>query len=182
MSDIYEIKPTWQSRFTLEQKELFCTHYGIEDDAQVDWKKNSDDTFSLEHTYRMHIRDNPLNFKRMFPGVSAEIGEAVPTSQGLEIVNTQRRILDELTELRSLIGRTGRDDTRPGLPSKEIYESDGVARAAMPEWMLAHIRKVCVYDDMCTDMLQGMLDGGWVILAICPQPGQRRPDYILGRF
>lgn len=25
------------------------------------------------------------------------------------------------------------------------------------------------------------LDAGWRILAVCPQPDQRRPDYILGR-
>ncbi len=181
MSDIYEIKLTWQTSFTAEQKELFCAHYG-RGNEKGDWKQGDDGMFQAEETYRMNVRDNPLNFKRMFPDVLVEIGEPVPTTQGIEIINAMRVIRDELTELRSLAGRTTRASTRPGLPNNEIYESDGVARAAMPEWMLAHIRKVCVYDDMCTDMLQGMLDDGWVILAICPQPGQRRPDYILGRF
>lgn len=39
--------------------------------------------------------------------------------------------------------------------------------------------RVCV--DMCTNSLQSELDDGWRIVAVCPQPDQRRPDYILGR-
>jgi hypothetical protein len=39
--------------------------------------------------------------------------------------------------------------------------------------------RVCV--DMCTNALQAELDDGWRIVAVCPQPDQRRPDYILGR-
>lgn len=35
--------------------------------------------------------------------------------------------------------------------------------------------------DACTDTLQSELNLGWRILAICVQPDQRRPDYILGR-
>ena len=181
MSDIYEIKLTFYSVFTPEQKELFRTHYG-KGNEEDDWKESDDGTFRPDNYYRMAVRDNPLVFKEMFPSVVVEIGEPVPTTQGIEIVNTMRTIRDELAELRSLANRTGRDSTRPGLPAKEIYESDGVTRAAMPEWMLVHIRTVRVHNDMCTDMLQGELDDGWMILAICPQPGQRRPDYIVGRF
>lgn len=35
--------------------------------------------------------------------------------------------------------------------------------------------------DCCTDRLQSLLAEGWRILAVCVQPDQRRPDYILGR-
>lgn len=37
-------------------------------------------------------------------------------------------------------------------------------------------------EDICTDELQSALNSGWRIIAACPQPDQRRPDYILGRF
>lgn len=37
-------------------------------------------------------------------------------------------------------------------------------------------------EDACTDQLQGALNSGWRIISACPQPDQRRPDYILGRF
>jgi hypothetical protein len=35
--------------------------------------------------------------------------------------------------------------------------------------------------DICTDALNDMLKDGWRIVAVCPQPDQRRPDYVLGR-
>lgn len=37
-------------------------------------------------------------------------------------------------------------------------------------------------EDVCTDQLQGYLDDGWRIIAVCPQPDSRRPDYILGIY
>lgn len=46
---------------------------------------------------------------------------------------------------------------------------------------LLNVRYVTYIVDSCTDDLQGYLDEGWRILAVCPQPDSRRPDYILGR-
>jgi hypothetical protein len=46
---------------------------------------------------------------------------------------------------------------------------------------LMRVDETKVLEDCCTEDLQGWLDDGWRILAICPQPDQRRPDYILGR-
>ena len=43
------------------------------------------------------------------------------------------------------------------------------------------INEVCVVKDVCTHALQDNLNEGWRILAVCVQPDQRRPDYILGR-
>lgn len=37
-------------------------------------------------------------------------------------------------------------------------------------------------EDTCTDQLQNELNDGWRIIAVCVQPDQRRPDYVLGRF
>lgn len=37
-------------------------------------------------------------------------------------------------------------------------------------------------EDVCTDALQTELNNGWRIIAVCIQPDQRRPDYILGRY
>lgn len=37
-------------------------------------------------------------------------------------------------------------------------------------------------EDCCTDELQSELNNGWRIIAVCVQPDQRRPDYILGRY
>lgn len=51
-----------------------------------------------------------------------------------------------------------------------------------PSTGVLNIRHVEVFEDCCTDFLQRQLDKGWVILAIQPQPNQRRPDYALGRY
>lgn len=46
---------------------------------------------------------------------------------------------------------------------------------------LLSVKYVTYEEDCCTDVVQGYLDDGWRILAVCPQPDKRRPDYIFGR-
>lgn len=52
----------------------------------------------------------------------------------------------------------------------------------MPGNMLATYNQVQLLEDSCTDVLQTALSAGWRIIAVCPQPDSRRPDYIMGRF
>lgn len=52
----------------------------------------------------------------------------------------------------------------------------------MPGNMLATYNQVQLLEDSCTDVLQSALSAGWRIIAVCPQPDSRRPDYIMGRF
>lgn len=52
----------------------------------------------------------------------------------------------------------------------------------IPGQALTVYNEVCNLDDSCTDALQSYLEKGWRIIAACPQPDQRRPDYILGRY
>jgi len=51
----------------------------------------------------------------------------------------------------------------------------------LPGLGLLTIDEVMNLDDFCTDDLNDYLEKGWRIVACCPQPDQRRPDYILGR-
>ncbi|GBG55172.1 hypothetical protein SPFL3102_03566 [Sporomusaceae bacterium FL31] len=51
----------------------------------------------------------------------------------------------------------------------------------VPGFGLLAINEVTWEEDCCTERLQSKIDQGWRILAICPQPDQRRPDYVLGR-
>ena len=48
--------------------------------------------------------------------------------------------------------------------------------------MLQSVDSVQLLADACTNDLQGHLNNGWRILAICVQPDQRRPDYVLGKI
>lgn len=52
---------------------------------------------------------------------------------------------------------------------------------AQPGLALSSVAETMLLQDACTDSLQRHLGEGWRILAIQPQPDQRRPDYILGR-
>ena len=45
---------------------------------------------------------------------------------------------------------------------------------------LSKVNQTKLLEDACTDMLQSALSDGWRIISVCPQPNQRRPDYILG--
>lgn len=166
MSDVYKIRLDYRSKMTAAQWEVFCLLYSVE------CKTETDDAGMVRPEFSHTIEDDPLAFKRQFPNCTVEIGEAVPTTQGLEIVNALRRIEQRMDQVPA----------EAGLPAKPVYETDGITRAAMPEWFIAHIRTVEVRVDYCTTALQQDLDEGWHILAICPQSGQRRPDYILGRF
>jgi hypothetical protein len=46
---------------------------------------------------------------------------------------------------------------------------------------LHKVEHVIHLPDGCTNDLENHLKAGWRILAVCPQYGQRRPDYILGK-
>lgn len=46
---------------------------------------------------------------------------------------------------------------------------------------LMSVNQVGFGEDMCTEEVQGILNKGWRILAVCVMP-QRRPDYIFGRY
>jgi hypothetical protein len=50
-----------------------------------------------------------------------------------------------------------------------------------PSNNLLSINQTLLLEDACTDHLQSHIADGWRILAIQPQPNQRRPDYVLGR-
>lgn len=112
--------------------------------------------------------------------------------------------LDKLPQLSSALGPNGRiviagtsDEVQPlyeihkqvlGLASKldealakpENYVNNKVD-VHVPGNSLVSIDEAKVLYDLCTDELNDWLSEGWRILAICPQPNQRRPDYVLGR-
>lgn len=52
----------------------------------------------------------------------------------------------------------------------------------MPGQALSTYNEVQLLENLCSDELQRSLDDGWRIIAACPQPDARRPDYVLGRY
>lgn len=61
-----------------------------------------------------------------------------------------------------------------------VVEFNQKCNVHVPNLGLLNINRLAYYEDACTERLQDKLVQGWRILAICPQPDQRRPDYILG--
>lgn len=45
---------------------------------------------------------------------------------------------------------------------------------------LMSINRIKIMENCCSDELQKTLNEGYRILSVCPQPDQRRPDYVLG--
>lgn len=58
---------------------------------------------------------------------------------------------------------------------------NGKVDVHVPGFALMAISEVKVFEDFCTEALQDKLAEGWRIVAVCPQPDRRRPDYVLGR-
>lgn len=84
-----------------------------------------------------------------------------------------REIVERLERLEAKITLSGR-------PDQDAYFNARV-NVHVPNAALFAVDEVEVREDECTDELRRFLEDGWRILAICPQPDQRRPDYILGR-
>lgn len=94
----------------------------------------------------------------------------------LQKINVQVDITKQLIELAEK-------------PIKLIQESNSgdvnyntKCEVHMPNMAMSMYNEMLLLEDACTDVLQGSLNSGWRIIAACPQPDQRRPDYILGRF
>ncbi len=63
--------------------------------------------------------------------------------------------------------------------TKEVLKT--VNQIVFPGFELLQYGYIEVLDDACTDAIQRKLDDGFRIIAILPQPQQRRPDYVLVR-
>lgn len=106
-----------------------------------------------------------------------------PDLQGVrfEVVGTAcephlfESMIDRLEAIEAKIGRYtyGGPQETPQLNKRVEVHVPGLGLLLMTE--------VRLEEDCCTDHLSTLLDEGWRIIAVCPQPDQRRPDYILGR-
>jgi hypothetical protein len=80
-----------------------------------------------------------------------------------------------------VVNRIRSVNTYSAVKSSDIPQLNTQIHVATPGDTLAKYDQVQVMTDCCTESLQEELSNGWRILAICPQPDQRRPDYILGK-
>lgn len=67
-----------------------------------------------------------------------------------------------------------------GIGSNSRSLPDVIYQISVPNVGLMQVQLVEVLEDCCTNELQGWLDKGWRILAVCPPNDTRRPTYIVG--
>jgi len=66
------------------------------------------------------------------------------------------------------------------MESKEVREFvKTVNQIVFPGYELIQFNMVKNLNECCTNEVQSYLDDGWRIIAVMPQPNQRRPDYII---
>lgn len=105
------------------------------------------------------------------------------TSQvGLEIVRHIPITVPNSFESYKLLEKTISDLTeRLDTFANNNFSFNQKCDVHVPNLGLLQIQTVTYEVDCCTEHLQEMLEQGWRIIAACPQPDQRRPDYILGK-
>lgn len=97
---------------------------------------------------------------------------------GWEVVEkTDRPLIEALTSLAAKVDALY--SRGPITHSEQLYNDK--CNVHVPGLGLLLIDEVEVHESMCTEELQVQLNDGWRIIACCPQPDKRRPDYVLGR-
>jgi hypothetical protein len=136
-------------------------------------KKNSDYKLVIPaDMYQISDSNNFLvdleKFTKEFPNLEITI-KGVPKSISADYSN----LLESMNEVASKIEEAkNRFD--------KVVEYNQKCEVHVPGLGLLNINRVAYATDYCTVELQSLLHQGWRILAICSQPDQRRPDYILG--
>lgn len=118
------------------------------------------------HMYTGHLEDV---IKSLPKGFTASVQGDAPLSMHAAVLAELRHINAKLVAIDAPF------DRYPQQYSRDLG-------AHVPSEALLRVRETMVLDNCCTEVLDGKLEEGWRLLAVCPQPDQRRPDYVIGRF
>jgi hypothetical protein len=125
----------------------------------------------------------------------AEKEKAIEDGRTMEAVYNARTIIAHIDLIQHLVGVDFKILRRVVNKSTEAAMSPLAIREGMAPHFnercnvsipasnagLMSVNRVDVAYDVCTDQLRRHLEEGWSIIAVCVQPDQRRPDYVLGR-
>lgn len=149
--------------YPLEKQKEFCDYIGEPyNDSDIKREENEEGVVvkeyldvSLYNNYLVDLREFAEKYSMPFAVV--------------QLKNTpERALIESVQELNRKIDKTQ-------------FHVNQRCNVHVSNLGLLKIKKVIVEEDLCTHRLQDLLDEGWKILAICIQPDQRRPDYVLGR-
>lgn len=108
------------------------------------------------------------NFTTRYPSLEFTI-KGIPKSIGQDNTNLleeMQRVADKIEDAKNRFDK--------------VVEFNQSCNVHVPNLGLLNINRLAFATDICTEELQQILLKGWRIIAVCPQPDQRRPDYILG--
>ena len=135
------------------------------DDAKEFYEETDDPKVVAMRSWNRHIADLE-KVKKIAPEVNITVGKIF--KQHSDFTAMAERF-DQLAERME------------NLPFNQEQDFNQKVNVHVPNLGLMNVSEVEICEDFCTHALQDKLDNGWRILAICPQPDQRRPDYVLGR-
>lgn len=151
------------------QEELDGLNAAIRSEKKYSFKENPEERAKGYLNYNQPVLLDVLAAKRALGSRHEIVVTGIPSES-----EAWTGILMKLERLETLVSK---------LSVAEVQEQAFNARVNVhvPGLGLLLLNEVTVQYDLCTDKLQRELDAGWRILAVCPQPDQRRPDYVLGR-
>jgi hypothetical protein len=139
------------------------------EDAEYEWMRGT--VMGYLHTLDL----DGVRKEKVLRGVKLEVQFDDEAAGVLASIHDRLRRMEE-----KLLGYSCTvDNEEPSEVRGQQYNSK--VEVHVPGLGLLAIDEVRVETDCCTDRLQDCLADGWHILAACPQPDQRRPDYVLGR-
>jgi hypothetical protein len=157
-------KPVKYEQLSKRHKDTNSTSFWSEDD------KNHPDASILYDEYYIGSNTNIVPLNRLIDlGLPIKFSITATIKEAPEY-NIEETLIHKLMSLESKLSHFDH--------GAEFNQKVGVH---ISDLGLLAVREVTWLEDSCTQALQDYLDEGWRILAVCPQPDSRRPDYILGR-
>lgn len=160
---------TWD--MTDEQKVVAVKAYYDEIQRIIPDYANTNDNPSYAATVKVGINDEQLIQLTLSKLIRCEVTNTTELAVASDLN-------DVIAKFETLVHKF--ESITSGPKSTTSYNSK--CEVHMPGNLMTMYNNVTYEEDMCTDALQRLLDDGWRIIAACPQPDQRRPDYILGRY
>lgn len=146
--------------------------YGETFDKTVAEERDGFKLVTPSEYYEINSNENFIvdleRFTSTFPNLEITI-KGVPKSVGLDntnLISHMNKIAEKIEDAKNRFDK--------------VVEFNQRCDVHVSNLGLMSINKLAFATDYCTEELQRLLHQGWRLIAVCPQPDQRRPDYILG--
>jgi len=172
----------YHKNLTKEQEEILLSAGAVK--GRDVYCKPSD--YKKELSWKEYCEQNEKNFKEYY---------YIKTENSIVLTEQQYKVVFKITEVVALVEQDivkhevniNLDDLADKVMNKVIKNAKHLFNSKLevhqPNMPLFQYNKYQVLVDCCTEDLQNKyIDNGWRVVCVCPQPDQRRPDYIIGKY